>query len=48
MLIEGTTRKNEKICASNFTSKEAKEIFNDSLGVAYIITCLIENKEYII
>lgn len=41
---------NEKIIVveNSFESEEAKEIFNNSLGVDYIITCPINGKEHII
>ena len=46
--IEGDKRTNERIIAENFQSKERKLIFNNSLGVSYLITCPINDKEYII
>lgn len=41
-------RKNEKIQAFDFASENAKNIFDKALGIAYILTCQIENKEHII
>ncbi|BCZ17590.1 hypothetical protein NHP190003_08720 [Helicobacter sp. NHP19-003] len=48
MTIIGNRRTNEKIKAINFTSDEAQRIFNQSSGVAYLITCPLEDKEHII
>lgn len=44
----GGKRINEKIQAYDFVSEREKKIFNEALGVAYIITCTINDKEYII
>ena len=41
-------RKNEKIFPEDFASEEAKMIFNQSLGVSYLLTCPYQGKEYII
>lgn len=41
-------RINEKIIPSSFTSLEAKRIFMTSPGVAYMMTCIIDGKEYMI
>ena len=46
--IRGVIRKNEKIYPLNFINKNAENIFEKSLGVAYMLTCEIENKEHII
>ncbi len=46
--IKDSVRKNEKILAFNFADENAKKIFDKALGVAYILTCELENKEYII
>lgn len=46
--IKDSIRKNEKILALNFANENAKKIFDKALGVAYILTCKIENKEHII
>ncbi|GMB96405.1 hypothetical protein [Helicobacter sp. NHP22-001] len=46
--IIGTKRINEKIKAEDFTSDEAQRVFNQSSGVAYLITCPLEGKEHII
>lgn len=45
--ITNTSRKNEKIIASNFTEK-GKKIFDKSNGVSYMLTCAVGNQEYII
>jgi hypothetical protein len=41
-------RINEKILTSDFASRRAMSIFENSSGVAYMITCIINGKEYII
>jgi len=41
-------RKNEKIIAYNFANTFKEKVFTNSLGVSYIITCQIDNKEHII
>lgn len=41
-------RKNETIKAVNFVSNEAKKVFESSLGVAYLMTCIINGTERII
>lgn len=41
-------KKSEKIIPSNFVDKECENIFNESLGICYIITALVNNSEYII
>lgn len=48
MTIIENTRTNEKIEASNFADDQMKTVFKKSLGVAYIITCSIDDKEHII
>lgn len=52
MIVDSTnyTKINEKIIVveDSFESKEAEEIFNNSLGVDYIITCPINGIEHII
>lgn len=48
MEIVNGKRKNEKILASNFVSDRTKEVFSKSLGITYIITCTIDDKEYVI
>lgn len=48
MVIRNGVRSNEKIVASDFADEEAKRIFNKALGVAYVITCVIDGNEYII
>ncbi len=39
---------NEKIYPHNFTSKANKEIFDKYIGGAYVLTCVINNHEYIV
>lgn len=41
-------RSNEKIQVVEFASPEAKKIFNNALGLAYMLTAVIEDNEYII
>lgn len=41
-------RENEKIIADNFAGKDEQKIFNEFMGVAYMITCPLDDKEYII
>lgn len=41
-------RRNEKIIFYDFPSKEEEKIFKSSFGVSYILTCLLDDKEYII
>ncbi|RAX53849.1 hypothetical protein CCY99_05565 [Helicobacter sp. 16-1353] len=41
-------RKNERIKAINFVGDKEKRIFEKALGVAYILTCKIGNREHII
>ena len=48
MKIIGDKRINEKIVALNFSSGKAKNIFTNSSGTSYILTCKIDNKEHII
>lgn len=48
MTIIQDKRKNEKIIASNFVDEKAKLLFEKALGVSYLITCVIDNKEHII
>lgn len=45
---ENDKRANEKILPYAFPSVEEENIFNNSLGVSYILTCLLDDKEYII
>lgn len=44
------TKINEKIVVveNSFVDNEAKDIFNNSLGIDYMITCPIDSKEHII
>ncbi len=48
MTIENNNRKNENIVAIDFANHNAKQIFNNSLGISYILTCPINNNEHII
>lgn len=41
-------RKNERIIAKNFADSDMEKVFKNSIGVVYIITCIIEGEEYII
>lgn len=41
-------RSNEKIEVVSFASRDAKDIFNKSMGVSYLLTAVIDNKEHII
>lgn len=41
-------RINEKISPIEFASQEAERTFNQSLGVSYLLTCVIDGKEHII
>ena len=41
-------RKNEKIIFKDFINNKSAEIFKKSLGVAYLITCIINKNEHII
>lgn len=46
--IFGARIKNEKIMPRNFANKKAESIFKNSLGVAYMLTCVIDGKEHIV
>jgi hypothetical protein len=48
ILGEELKRSNEKIEVVEFASPEAKRIFTNALGVAYILTSVIEGREHII
>lgn len=48
MEIKNDKRRNEKILAIDFVNRDARNVFDNSLGVAYIITCTLDNREYII
>lgn len=49
MVITTDNRRiNEKIFPIEFASPEAERTFNQSLGVSYLLTCVIDGKEYII
>lgn len=45
---DNLTKTNEKIRPLNFSSQKAKDIFYNSIGIVYILTCQIDSKEYII
>lgn len=47
-ITSGGKRHNEKIRAKNFTSDGARKIFYSSPGVAYMMTCVINDNEYIV
>lgn len=42
------TKTNEKIKPLNFLNPEAEDIFYNSIGIVYILTCSIGSKEYLI
>lgn len=46
--LHGTKRENEKILVVNFANDKAIEIFQNSKGVSYLITCVIDGEEHII
>lgn len=48
MTIRNDVRKNEKILATDFADDDAKRLFYKALGVSYLLTCVIDSKEYII
>ena len=49
MVITTDNRRiNEKIFPIEFASPEAERTFNQSLGVSYLLTCVIDGKEYVI
>lgn len=48
MNIVDNKRTNERIRAINFDGDFAKDLFYKSLGVSYLITCVIDGKEHII
>lgn len=48
MTIKNNEKYNEKIIVKNFLTKEGENIFYKKSGILYLITCLINNKEYII
>lgn len=49
MVITNDNRRfNEKIFPIEFNSPEAERTFNQSLGVSYLLTCVIDGKEHII
>lgn len=41
-------RVNEKIVPNDFVTKEAQKVFKKSLGITYLLTCVIDGKEHII
>jgi len=47
LTIENNKRKNERIEALNF-SQDSEDVFTSHIGMAYIITCLVDGKEHII
>ncbi|WP_031489174.1 GIY-YIG nuclease family protein [Ureaplasma canigenitalium] len=48
LMIMDEKRDNEKIIATNFVNQNAIKIFEESLGVAYIITAFIDDTDYIV
>lgn len=48
MRLENGKRTNEKIKTFNFESNDAENVFNNSMGIVYIFTAAIDNKEYIV
>ncbi|QBF34575.1 hypothetical protein EG856_01385 [Mycoplasmopsis phocirhinis] len=40
--------KHERIIPVSFTNENAKKIFEQNLGIAYLLTAIVENNEYII
>lgn len=48
MTITDGRRTNEKIFVREFANDTQKEIFNSSMGVAYMFTCIIDDEEYIV
>lgn len=48
MKIENNIRKNEKIIPVNFANTTQENIFYKALGVAYMLTCVIDGKEHIV
>lgn len=45
---DNLVRSNEKIEVIQFASKEAKRIYTTSMGLAYILTAVVDDKEHII
>lgn len=49
MVITNENRRiNEKISPIEFVNEEAEKTFNQSLGVSYLLTCVLDGKEHII
>ena len=48
MNLGGRSKSREKVIAYDFYDDDAENIFKNSVGVAYIITCPIDDDEYII
>ncbi|MGZ9763152.1 hypothetical protein ACXYRO_02685 [Mycoplasma sp. 4013] len=48
LIIKDDKRYNKKIVAFDFHNEKAKEIFENEVGVVYMITAYIDNNEYII
>lgn len=46
--VDNFTKTNERIYPLNFSNSKAKDIFYNSIGIVYILTCQINSKEYII
>ncbi len=48
IILSNDKRKNEKIVPFAFNGDIEKTIFDESAGVSYIFTCVLDDKEYII
>ena len=48
LIKTGRKKSKEEIVAIAFANNDVKKVFETSIGVAYIITCLIDGKNYII
>lgn len=48
MTIINDIRKNEMIKASNFANDKVKQFFETALGVSYMLTCPLDEVEYIV
>lgn len=48
LIISEGLRSNEKILAIDFQNSEAKRLYDQTLGVVYILTCVINDNEHIV
>jgi hypothetical protein len=48
LVITDEERSNEKIYAIDFQGEDAKKLYEKRLGVVYLLTCLIDDNEYIV